>query len=98
MRTGPRIRPPSALNPRACWTARPARRPESGYQQQELADECLVPGRGADSNYVYEFGTPSGRSGEARLARVPKADIRNLDAYEYRTGSGGARTSPTPFR
>ncbi|NKR62134.1 DUF4185 domain-containing protein [Rhodococcus hoagii] len=49
---------------------------------------AFVPGRGADSNYVYEFGTPSGRSGEARLARVPKADIRNLDAYEYRTGSG----------
>ncbi|MBM4601128.1 DUF4185 domain-containing protein [Rhodococcus hoagii] len=49
---------------------------------------AFVPGRGADSNYIYEFGTPSGRSGEARLARVPKADIRNLNAYEYRTNSG----------
>ncbi|RDI16328.1 uncharacterized protein DUF4185 [Rhodococcus sp. AG1013] len=40
-----------------------------------------------DDGYVYEFGTPSGRSGEARLARVPKADIRNLGAYEYWNGS-----------
>lgn len=49
---------------------------------------AFVPGRGADSNYIYEFGTPSGRSGEARLARVPKSDIRNLGAYEYRTNTG----------
>jgi hypothetical protein len=47
---------------------------------------AFVPDRG--DGYVYEFGTPSGRSGEARLARVSKADIRNPIAYEYRTSSG----------
>lgn len=47
---------------------------------------AFVPDRG--DGYVYEFGTPSGRSGEARLARVPKADILNPIAYQYRTNSG----------
>ncbi|MGW0043707.1 DUF4185 domain-containing protein [Rhodococcus sp. NPDC003348] len=37
--------------------------------------------------YVYEFGTPSGRSGGALLARVPDAQISNLAAYEYWNGS-----------
>ncbi len=37
--------------------------------------------------YVYEYGTASGRSGSARLARVPAAQIANLSAYEYWNGS-----------
>nr|WP_241665729.1 DUF4185 domain-containing protein [Prescottella subtropica] len=50
---------------------------------------AFVPGRGADDKYVYEFGTPSGRSGEARLARVlaTSADMVDLTKYEYWTGS-----------
>jgi hypothetical protein len=37
--------------------------------------------------YVYEFGTPSGRSGSALLARVPEAQIADLAAYTYWNGS-----------
>ena len=39
-------------------------------------------------DYVYEYLTPSGRSGSARLARVPAAQIEDMDAYEYWDGSG----------
>ena len=38
--------------------------------------------------YVYEFLTPSGRNGSARLARVPEASIEEMDAYEYWDGAG----------
>jgi hypothetical protein len=37
-------------------------------------------------NYVYSYGTPSGRGGSAYLARVPEGQIRDLDAYEYWAG------------
>ena len=37
--------------------------------------------------YIYEYLTPSGRSGSARLARVAKKDIRNAGAYRYWDGS-----------
>lgn len=38
--------------------------------------------------YVYEYLTPSGRSGSARLARVPEAQIEDMSAYEFWDGSG----------
>ena len=38
--------------------------------------------------YVYEYLTPSGRSGSARLARVAEGEIETMSAYEYWTGSG----------
>ncbi|MFD4369667.1 DUF4185 domain-containing protein [Rhodococcus sp. NPDC058521] len=36
--------------------------------------------------FVYAFGTPSGRNGDARLSRVPEGDITNLSKYEYWNG------------
>lgn len=36
--------------------------------------------------FVYAFGTPSGRSGDARLARVREAAILDNAAYEYWDG------------
>ena len=36
--------------------------------------------------YVYSFGTPSGRGGSAYVARVPEDQIRDLSAYEYWAG------------
>lgn len=59
---------------------------------------AFLPGRDADSNFIYEFGTPSGRSGQARLARVPKAQIGTAAAYEYWNGSTWkqADTDATP--
>ncbi|GAB2630011.1 hypothetical protein GCM10027068_06090 [Prescottella soli] len=48
---------------------------------------AFVPDRG--DGYVYEFGTPSGRSGAARLARVlaNTTDIVDPAKYEYWTGT-----------
>lgn len=37
--------------------------------------------------YIYEYLTPSGRHGAARLARVPKADLREASAYRFWDGS-----------
>lgn len=53
---------------------------------------AFVPDRG--DGYVYEFGTPSGRSGAARLARVPatNADIVDPGKYEYWNGSDWSAT------
>lgn len=39
--------------------------------------------------YVYMIGTPSGRFGNAYLARFREADILNKDQYEYWNGSRG---------
>ena len=36
--------------------------------------------------YVYMMGTPHGRLGNARLARIAEADIEHMDRYEYWTG------------
>ena len=49
---------------------------------------AFVPDR--DDEYIYEFGTPSGRSGAARLARVPVNQAAMVDPskYEYRTATG----------
>lgn len=41
-----------------------------------------------DAGYVYMFGTPNGRLGAARLARVPEASVLTKSAYTYWTGSG----------
>lgn len=38
--------------------------------------------------YVYVFGTPSGRFGGVRLARVPEASVLDPAAYEYFAGDG----------
>lgn len=41
-----------------------------------------------ESHYVYAVGTPCGRFGGARVARVPADELLNLDAWEYYTGTG----------
>jgi hypothetical protein len=40
--------------------------------------------------YVYVFGTPSGRNGNAYLARVPEAQVLTKSAYSYWNGSNWA--------
>jgi hypothetical protein len=62
----------------------------SGFQLAALA-------RG--DGFVYLFGTPSGRLGDARLARVPEASMCSPDAYRYWTGrlwepGAAARAAP----
>ncbi|MGV9672856.1 DUF4185 domain-containing protein [Gordonia sp. NPDC003504] len=45
-------------------------------------------GHGADSEWVYQLGTPNGRFGAAFLARFHPNDILDLDKYQYWTGTG----------
>ncbi|QNG21128.1 DUF4185 domain-containing protein [Rhodococcus triatomae] len=52
---------------------------------ENFQQSAFVPG--ADG-WIYEFGTPSGRFGPARLARVQGGQINDLAAYEYWNGSG----------
>ncbi|ALG83834.1 DUF4185 domain-containing protein [Gordonia phthalatica] len=53
----------------------------AGFQQT-----AYVAGRREDAGWIYQFGTPSGRSGPARLARFRPADVLQLDRYQYWTG------------
>jgi hypothetical protein len=60
------------------------------FQQAALA---------SNGGYVYMFGTPNGRFGNAYLARVLDADITTAADYEYWTGTGwqaGADTAAIP--
>lgn len=41
--------------------------------------------------FVYAFGTPSGRFGDAHVARVPEQQLLDQFAYEYWTGTGWQR-------
>lgn len=43
-----------------------------------------------DGGYVYLFGTPNGRFGNAYLARVSEGSVLTKSAYEYWTGTGWA--------
>ncbi|MBV9106438.1 MAG: DUF4185 domain-containing protein [Verrucomicrobia bacterium] len=60
---------------------------DSSFNMLALTSE---PGRGNEHRaYVYAIGTPCGRFGSARVARVRKEKILNLDAWEYFTGDHG---------
>lgn len=52
----------------------------------------------ADGGHVYAFGIPAGRDGAAHLARVPREDILDGDAWRYWDGSGWSadRTRAAP--
>lgn len=58
--------------------------PEKDDSWFDAQMSSFVDGR---DGYIYEYLTPSGRHGAARLARVPKADIRDASAYRYWNGS-----------
>jgi hypothetical protein len=51
----------------------------SGFAQATLA---------SDGGYLYLFGTPTGRAGPVRLARVPTNSIMTQSAYQYWNGGG----------
>ncbi|MHA6794110.1 DUF4185 domain-containing protein [Pseudonocardia bannensis] len=44
-----------------------------------------------DGGFVYIFGTPNGRGGPVRLARVPENAVLDLNAHEQWTGAGWTR-------
>jgi hypothetical protein len=41
--------------------------------------------------FVYAFGTPNGRFGQAYVARVPEQQLLDLSRYEYWTGTAWQR-------
>ncbi|WP_422336104.1 DUF4185 domain-containing protein [Rhodococcus sp. (in: high G+C Gram-positive bacteria)] len=61
--------------------------PGSGFENFQMGAYVKQDG------FVYAYGTPSGRSGDARLSRVPEAEIRNLTAYEYWDGKGWVKAT-----
>ena len=46
------------------------------------------------TQYLYAFGTPSGRAGSAYLSRVPASDVTDLSKYEYWDGSTWVADKP----
>ena len=46
------------------------------------------------TQYLYAFGTPSGRAGSAYLSRVPAGSVTDLSTYEYWDGSTWVTNKP----
>lgn len=66
--------------------------PDSTFTEVALTAE---PGKGNDEGrYVYALGTPSGRYGPARCARVPKDQVLDFDVWEYYAGGQGRHGHP----
>ena len=58
------------------------------YGNPDDPDSWTAPeGDPTRERYIYVYGTPSGRQGSAYLARVPESQLRQLDKYQYWTGS-----------
>lgn len=49
--------------------------------------------KGGDG-YVYSYGTPAGRRGQAYISRVPQNAVPNLAAYEYWNGGSWVPRDP----
>jgi hypothetical protein len=47
-----------------------------------------------DTQYLYAFGTPSGRAGSAYLSRVAVDDVNNLAKYQYCNGNDWVTGKP----
>lgn len=66
------------------WAQLPATRRGNENGFQNFQQNAFVKSGG----YVYKYGTPAGRDNPGFVSRVKKADITNIDAYEYWDGSG----------
>ncbi|NLG46028.1 DUF4185 domain-containing protein [Gordonia sp. (in: high G+C Gram-positive bacteria)] len=66
--------------------------PEVKANNAKFQQSAYVAGHGADSGWIYQFGTPNGRFGSAYLARFRPDDILDLSSYEYWTGSTWANS------
>jgi hypothetical protein len=79
------------------WTEAPStRRPNT----PALDDKFQMIAYARRDGFVYAFGTPNGRFGNAYLARVPEQRILDLSAYEYWTRAGwrqGSSIIATPI-
>jgi hypothetical protein len=54
-----------------------------------VAASYRSPAESSGDNYLYLWGTPGGREGGVKLARVLPSQIENLSAYSYYNGSIG---------
>ncbi|KAA0108116.1 DUF4185 domain-containing protein [Mycolicibacterium sp. P1-5] len=74
-----------------------------GNQNFQQAAYVLEPAdkvAAGDTQYLYAFGTPSGRAGSAYLSRVAVDNVSDLAKYQYWNGSGwvtGAPVAATPI-
>jgi hypothetical protein len=69
------------------------RTPGAGNENFQMS-AFLKPGPG--DQYMYTFGTPSGRSGSAYLARVAPSFIPDLTKYEYWNADSGTWVPGNP--
>lgn len=69
----------------------PAGQPSAAAGDRNFQQSAYVRGEGPDAGWIFQYGTPNGRSGAAYVARFRPADILNLGAYEYWTGRDWVR-------
>ena len=69
------------------------RQPEAGNEKFQMG-AFLKPGPG--DPYLYTYGTPSGRSGSAYVARVAPALVPDLTKYEYWSSDANAWVPANP--
>ena len=63
--------------------------PDAVWPNEDGAGDTFQMGAFARSGpHVYLYGTPAGRGGDVRLARVPRFAVLDPDAYRYWDGSG----------
>jgi hypothetical protein len=60
---------------------------DQNFQQAAYVLEPVDKVGPGETQYLYAFGTPSGRAGSAYLSRVPVDEVTDLSKYEYWNGS-----------
>jgi Domain of unknown function (DUF4185) len=66
--------------------------PYAGGNENFQQGAFVRPGDG----YIYSFGTPSGRSGSAYVARVPQGFVPDLTKYQYWNSDNGSWVPTNP--
>lgn len=57
------------------------------WSNPSMTDHFQMQSFARSGGYLYVFGTPSGRSGDASVARVAEASVLTQSAYQYWNGS-----------
>lgn len=66
----------------------------SGNQNFQQSAFVRPPAGSADANYVYMYGTPSGRGGTVYLSRVDQTAVLDQTKYEYWNGTNWVPNKP----
>jgi hypothetical protein len=80
----------------ASWfgSSRPYVPGNQNFQQAAYVLEPADQVAEGDTQYLYAFGTPSGRAGSAYLSRVAVDDVDNLAKYQYWNGNDWVTGKP----